>query len=271
MWPDFLLYKSQTNQGNMVNVCSLNCHFYYHIGSSWMWSQVLWNFFSDMPRKSQAVWTGQCHMFRAIGLASRRPSCEVHDMLDLKFPIAAIILSVLLNILLATLLVRRLLWLGHRYRQAFGKSSEINTYISPATMIVESAVLYTASQLIQSMMFVIYITDASYWIPASLSDVTVVSSSGFAIKKIWAKPYSSDDCTIANLIQSTYRPASHYRGHSRTWWVHDYASMPRPRNRSDWWTRRDDWGSGYWAFWHAGTKRYCYWCFKTFSSLGHKQ
>ena len=80
-----------------------------------------------------------------------------------------------LNVLLSILLVGRLLWLGHKYRRAFGKSSEIYTYVSPAAMIVESAALYTVPLLVASVLLFDSQTSENYLIPAGLSTVTGVS------------------------------------------------------------------------------------------------
>jgi len=86
-----------------------------------------------------------------------------------------------LNVLLAILLAGRLLWLGHKYRQAFGKSREIYTYVSPAALIVESAALYTVPQLIEAVMAFVSEANQNYAVPNNLAGVTVVSTGGFLI------------------------------------------------------------------------------------------
>jgi hypothetical protein len=57
------------------------------------------------------------------------------------------------------------------------------TYISPATMIVESAALYTIPQLIQTVMSFISEENQNDAIPAALADITVVSASSFTTSK----------------------------------------------------------------------------------------
>jgi hypothetical protein len=95
----------------------------------------------------------------------------------------AAIFSVALNVLLAILLVGRLLWLGHRYRQAFGKSGDIYPYVSPASIIVESAVLYTVPKLIANAMNFVSQASRNASIPGALADVTVVSTCGLSIDR----------------------------------------------------------------------------------------
>ena len=123
-------------------------------------------------------------------------TANLDSSLQVKFHLVPAILSVSLNVLLAILLAGRLLWLGHKYRQAFGKSSKIYTYVSPATMIVESAALYTVPQLIQIVMISVSEASENYAIPGGLVSVTLVSTSSFITS-------TGTDCT-------SIRPLHHY-------------------------------------------------------------
>jgi hypothetical protein len=93
--------------------------------------------------------------------------------------LAASMLTVSLNVLLSILLAGRLLWLGHKYRQAFGKSSNIDTYASPTAIIVESAALYTVPLFVANVLLFVSKTSENHVIPAGLSTVNVVSLNGF--------------------------------------------------------------------------------------------
>lgn len=64
---------------------------------------------------------------------------------------AATILSTVTNTLMTLFLAGRLIWLGRKYRQCFGALNDISIYVSPAAIIIESALLYTIPQLIASI------------------------------------------------------------------------------------------------------------------------
>jgi hypothetical protein len=97
-------------------------------------------------------------------------------LLQLKIQLASAIFSISLNVLLAVMLVGRLLWLGRKYRRAFGESSKLYTYVSPAAMIIESAALYTVPLFIQSLMFLLSEASQVNEISTGLVDVTAVSA-----------------------------------------------------------------------------------------------
>ena len=86
------------------------------------------------------------------------------------------ILSVSTNVLLTTLLSGRLIWLGRKYRQAFGKSSNITVYVSAAAIIIESALVYTLPQLIGTVLELTDPANFAYAIPAAFTCVSAVSN-----------------------------------------------------------------------------------------------
>jgi hypothetical protein len=118
-----------------------------------------------------------------LGFTVTSPKINFQPTLEVKFSLVAAILSVSLNVLLAIMLVGRLLWLGHKYRRAFGNSSKIYTYTSPAAMIVESAALYTVPQLMGNVMIFVSQANQNYAIPGDLAHITVVSASSFMTNK----------------------------------------------------------------------------------------
>ena len=84
----------------------------------------------------------------------------------------ATILSVSTNVLLTTLLSGRLIWLGRKYRRAFGKSSNITVYVSAAAIIIESALVYTLPQLIGTVLELTDPANFAYAIPAAFTCVS---------------------------------------------------------------------------------------------------
>jgi uncharacterized membrane protein YhfC len=86
------------------------------------------------------------------------------------------ILSVSTNVLLTTLLSGRLVWLGRKYRQAFGELSDITVYVSAAAIIIESAIIYTLPQLIGTVLELVDPANSIYAIPSAISCVTSVSN-----------------------------------------------------------------------------------------------
>jgi len=76
------------------------------------------------------------------------------------------------NVLLSALLAGRLVLLGRKYRQAFGKSSDITVYVSVAAITIESALIYTLPQLISTVLLLAAPKNLVNAIPSGIVCVT---------------------------------------------------------------------------------------------------